>query len=111
VKPLLAKAGVRARGKVVIGTIEGDLHDIGKDLVAMMLEGAGFGVVNLGVAVTRREVRESSEGTQAQYHRYVCAINDNDDSHAADYRCASTGRSSRSDKGDDRRGGGYPRIR
>jgi 5-methyltetrahydrofolate--homocysteine methyltransferase len=51
-KPLLADAGVEPRGRVVIGTVEGDLHDIGKDLVAMMLEGAGFEVTNLGVEVT-----------------------------------------------------------
>lgn len=54
-KPLLVKAGVKARGKVVIGTVEGDLHDIGKDLVAMMLEGAGFEVVNLGAEVTAEQ--------------------------------------------------------
>jgi len=54
-KPLLADAGVKARGKVVIGTVEGDLHDIGKDLVAMMLEGAGFEVVNLGAEITAEE--------------------------------------------------------
>ena len=54
-KPLLVEAGVKARGKVVIGTVEGDLHDIGKDLVAMMLEGAGFEVVNLGAEVTAEE--------------------------------------------------------
>lgn len=51
-KPLLAEAGVEPRGRVVIGTVEGDLHDIGKDLVAMMLEGAGLEVVDLGVDVT-----------------------------------------------------------
>ncbi len=51
-KPLLADAGVEPRGRVVIGTVEGDLHDIGKDLVAMMLEGAGFEVTDLGVEVT-----------------------------------------------------------
>lgn len=50
-KPLLADAGVEPRGRVVIGTVEGDLHDIGKDLVTMMLEGAGFEVANLGVEV------------------------------------------------------------
>jgi 5-methyltetrahydrofolate--homocysteine methyltransferase len=50
-KPLLADAGVEPRGRIVIGTVEGDLHDIGKDLVAMMLEGAGFDVTNLGVEV------------------------------------------------------------
>lgn len=54
-KPLLVEAGVKARGKVVIGTVEGDLHDIGKDLVAMMLEGAGFEVVNLGTEVTAEQ--------------------------------------------------------
>jgi len=46
---------VKARGKVVIGTVEGDLHDIGKDLVAMMLEGAGFEVLNLGAEVTAEQ--------------------------------------------------------
>jgi len=50
-QPLLADAGVEPRGRIVIGTVEGDLHDIGKDLVAMMLEGAGFEVANLGVDV------------------------------------------------------------
>jgi len=51
-RPLLAQAGVKAKGKVVIGTVEGDLHDIGQNLVAMMLEGAGFEVHNLGTEVT-----------------------------------------------------------
>ncbi len=51
VKPLLAKGGTAQRGTVVIGTVKGDLHDIGKNLVAMMLEGAGFTVVDLGVDV------------------------------------------------------------
>lgn len=51
-RPLLADAGVEPRGRIVIGTVEGDLHDIGKDLVVMMLEGAGFEVANLGVEVT-----------------------------------------------------------
>jgi 5-methyltetrahydrofolate--homocysteine methyltransferase len=47
-KPLLIKGGVKSRGTVVVGTVRGDLHDIGKNLVAMMLEGAGFDVVDLG---------------------------------------------------------------
>ncbi|MEK6575027.1 MAG: corrinoid protein [Chloroflexota bacterium] len=47
-KPLLAQAGEKMAGKVIIGTVKGDLHDIGKSLVGMMLEGAGFEVVNLG---------------------------------------------------------------
>jgi methylmalonyl-CoA mutase cobalamin-binding domain/chain len=48
-RPLLAETGVDRIGKVVIGTVKGDIHDIGKNLVAMMLEGAGFEVVDLGI--------------------------------------------------------------
>jgi len=51
-RPKLVESGVKLKGKVVIGTVEGDLHDIGKNLVAMMLEGAGFEVIDLGVEVT-----------------------------------------------------------
>jgi 5-methyltetrahydrofolate--homocysteine methyltransferase len=50
-KPLLIGAANQAKGTVVIGTIKGDLHDIGKNLVIMMLEGAGFEVIDLGVDV------------------------------------------------------------
>jgi len=49
--PKLAAAGAKAAGRVVIGTVQGDLHDIGKNLVASMLEGGGFQVVDLGVDV------------------------------------------------------------
>ena len=51
-KPLLAESGVKASGKVCIGTIKGDLHDIGKNLVKMMLEGKGLEVVDLGTDVS-----------------------------------------------------------
>jgi 5-methyltetrahydrofolate--homocysteine methyltransferase len=50
-KPRLADSGVKAEGRVVIGTVSGDLHDIGKNLVSMMLEGAGFEVIDLGTDV------------------------------------------------------------
>ncbi|MHC4567718.1 MAG: corrinoid protein [Planctomycetota bacterium] len=50
-EPELVKAGVEPVGKFLIGTVQGDLHDIGKNLVAMMLKGAGFEVVDLGVDV------------------------------------------------------------
>ena len=52
IKPLLADAGVKATGKVCIGTVKGDLHDIGKNLVKMMLEGKGLEVVDLGTDVS-----------------------------------------------------------
>ncbi|MEM7321954.1 MAG: B12-binding domain-containing protein [Actinomycetota bacterium] len=48
-RPLLAETGAEPIGKVVIGTVKGDIHDIGKNLVAMMMEGAGFDVINLGI--------------------------------------------------------------
>ncbi len=48
-RPLLAETGVEPIGKVVIGTVKGDIHDIGKNLVSMMLEGAGFEVINIGI--------------------------------------------------------------
>ena len=54
VRPLLAAAGTQPVGRVVIGTIKGDLHDIGKNLVAAMLEGGGFEVIDLGADVSRR---------------------------------------------------------
>ena len=47
-RPLLVESGVEMKGKIAIGTVEGDLHDIGQNLVSMMLEGAGFEVINLG---------------------------------------------------------------
>jgi 5-methyltetrahydrofolate--homocysteine methyltransferase len=64
-KPALAKADVKAAGKVAIGTVKGDLHDIGKNLVAMMLEGAGFEVLDLGVDVSPEAfVKAAREGAQ-----------------------------------------------
>jgi len=51
IKPLLAEAGAVLKGTVVVGTVQGDLHDIGKNLVCMMLEGGGFSVVDAGVDI------------------------------------------------------------
>ncbi len=48
-RPLLAETGAKPIGKMIIGTVKGDIHDIGKNLVAMMMEGAGFEVINLGI--------------------------------------------------------------
>jgi len=48
-RPLLAETGAPRLGKMIIGTVKGDIHDIGKNLVAMMMEGAGFDVINLGI--------------------------------------------------------------
>lgn len=63
-KPILAETGAKPVGKVVVGTVKGDIHDIGKNLVGMMLEGAGFEVIDIGVNIdvdTYIEALESNE--------------------------------------------------
>ena len=65
-EPELVKAGVKPIGKLLIGTIQGDLHDIGKNLVAMMLKGAGFEVIDLGVDVKPEVFVERAKKTNAQ---------------------------------------------
>ena len=64
-KPLLASAGVAATGKVVIGTVKGDLHDIGKNLVRMMMEGKGLEVIDLGVDVSAEKFVQAINDHQA----------------------------------------------
>jgi 5-methyltetrahydrofolate--homocysteine methyltransferase len=58
IKPLLAESNVKSKGKVVIGTVKGDLHDIGKNIVAMLLQGAGFDVVDIGADVPKEKFLE-----------------------------------------------------
>jgi 5-methyltetrahydrofolate--homocysteine methyltransferase len=65
-KPLLIKTGVEPLAKVSIGTVKGDLHDIGKNLVGMMLEGGGFEVIDLGVDVTPEKFIASIKEKGAQ---------------------------------------------
>lgn len=64
-RPLLAESGAQPLGRVAIGTVQGDLHDIGKNLVAMMLEGAGFEIMDLGTnAAPEAFVQAVSDGAQ-----------------------------------------------
>lgn len=65
-KPHLAEGDAASKGTVVIGTVKGDLHDIGKNLVAMMLEGAGFTVVDLGVDVAPEKFLEAARSSNAK---------------------------------------------
>jgi len=60
-KPLLLKKGIPSPGKIVIGTVHGDLHDIGKNLVGIMLKGAGFDVIDLGKDVPPERFIETAE--------------------------------------------------
>ena len=66
VRPLLARSGARPVARVVIGTVKGDMHDIGKNLVAALLEGGGFEVIDLGVNVAPEKFVEATREREAQ---------------------------------------------
>jgi len=65
-KPLLAETGAASKGIAIIGTVQGDLHDIGKNLVSMMLEGAGFSVIDVGVDISAEKFVEAAKENKAQ---------------------------------------------
>ena len=65
-KPLLVAEGVKASGKVVIGTVQGDMHDIGKNIVKMMMEGKGLDVIDLGADVSPQQFVETAKNENAQ---------------------------------------------
>jgi 5-methyltetrahydrofolate--homocysteine methyltransferase len=64
-KPLLIEEDIPSRGKIVLGTVQGDLHDIGKNLVGIMLKGAGFEVIDLGNDVSARKFVDTAETESA----------------------------------------------
>lgn len=64
-KPLLTEGSIPSKGTVVIGTVAGDIHEIGKNLVAIMLEGAGYKVINLGVDVSAEEFLKAVQNNNA----------------------------------------------
>lgn len=66
-RPMLLSAGVSSKGKAVIGTVKGDIHDVGKNIVAMILQGAGYEVVDLGIDVAPEKFIEAIEKNQPQF--------------------------------------------
>jgi len=60
IKPLLSRSGTETKGKIIIGTVKGDIHDIGKNLVGTMLEGGGYTVIDLGVDVSAEKFAEEA---------------------------------------------------
>ena len=64
-KPLLIEEGIPSQGKVVLGTVQGDLHDIGKNLVSIMLQGAGYEVIDLGKGVSPEKFIEAADAENA----------------------------------------------
>jgi len=64
-EPLLIKEGIKPKGSVVIGTVKGDLHDIGKNIVAMMFKGAGYRIIDLGIDVSPERYVATAKENQA----------------------------------------------
>jgi len=69
-RPHLARSDIKAKGTIIIGTVKGDVHDIGKNLVIMMLECAGYNVIDLGVDVSRDKFLAAAK----KYHAHIVAI-------------------------------------
>ena len=65
-RPMLIEGGVKPLGTILLGTVKGDLHDIGKNLVAMMMEGAGFNVIDIGTDVSPEQFTEAIKEHQPQ---------------------------------------------
>ena len=87
-RPLLVETGVPKVGTAVIGTVKGDIHDIGKNLVGMMWEGAGFEVINLGVNVDADKFIAAIRPAQRDAARHVGAADDDHALHAEGHRAA-----------------------
>lgn len=66
IKPMLSASGAKMKGTVIIGTVQGDLHDIGKNLVGMMLEGGGFSVIDVGVDIPAEKFVEEAKKSNAK---------------------------------------------
>ncbi len=66
-EPLLADSGVKAKGTILLGTVQGDLHDIGKNLAGIMFKGAGYSVVDMGVIVTSAAFIEKAKETNPDF--------------------------------------------
>ncbi len=80
-KPHLSAGQSKSKGVVVIGTVKGDLHDIGKNLVSMMMEGAGFEVVDLGVDVDSEKFVKTAAEKSADVIALSCAVDHDDAVH------------------------------
>ena len=81
IEPILSASGIEPIGKVVMGTVKGDLHDIGKNLCIMMLRGAGFEVIDLGVDTSADDFIEAVEEHEPARARHVGAADDDDAEH------------------------------
>ena len=110
-RPLLAETGAQPIGTFVMGTVKGDVHDIGKNLVNIMLEGAGFTVIDLGVNVAAGEVRRGDRGAQARHRRLLGVPDDHDADVQGQHQRHREGRPARQGDHHGRRRAGHPGVR
>ncbi len=110
-RPLLAETGAQTIGKIVMGTVKGDVHDIGKNLVNIMFEGAGFEVIDLGVQVAPEKFVAAIAGAQAG-HRGLLRVPHHDHADVqGQHQRAEQGRPARPGDRDGRRRPGHPGVR
>ena len=93
-RPLLAETGAKPIGTYVMGTVKGDVHDIGKNLVNIMLEGAGFTVYDLGVNVAPETFVAKVAGAPARHRRLLGVPDDDDADVQGEHQRAREGRAS-----------------
>ena len=110
-RPLLAERGAKPTGTVAIGTVKGDLHDIGKNLVASLLEGGGFEVIDLGADVPPEKFIEAIRDKGAQIVCLSALLDGHDALDEDDHRGPEAGRLARPGQGLGRRRAGHPAIR
>jgi methanogenic corrinoid protein MtbC1 len=109
-KPLLAAKGEKTLGKIVMGTVKGDVHDIGKNLCNIMLEGAGFEVFDLGVNTTPENL--SRRFSSINLTSWAFPVPHHDDAHVqSEYRGIAKSRAARQGESNGWRGACYGRVR
>ena len=110
-RPLLAETGAKPVGTFLMGTVKGDVHDIGKNLCNIMLEGAGFTVIDLGVNVAPEKFVEAIERAQARHRRLLGVPHDDDADVQGEHQRDREGRPARRRDRHGRRRARHPGVR
>ena len=110
-RPLLVEGGIETIGKFLMGTVKGDVHDIGKNLVNIMLEGAGFEVIDLGVQVAPEKFVAAIVEHRARHRRLLGVPHDHDADVQGQHERPREGRPPRQGRRDGRRCAGHPGVR
>ena len=106
-KPFFSEGTQGAKGKIVLGTVKGDIHDIGKNLVSIMMSGSGFEVIDLGIDVPLEKFMAAAAGAQTPDHRPFRPPDYHDDGNEQGHRSGKSQFPVAQTTGDDRRSAGY----